>query len=134
MSTGSASEGQQSHSPQSGDGVFLRRCLSALLRVMALGLFMGTHYLLNRALQYVVPKNLPGSTVWVEDCMYLVFLLIYLFLGWELLVVFKPSLKRFEYPGQGEPSISLFPGPKQTSTPVVTRREESPTTEIADEN
>jgi len=88
------------HARSSDIRVFWQRVWAALSRLLALLIFIGAHWVLNRALAYVVPPNLSGTLVFAQDVIYVFFLMVYAYLAWDMLTVFVPRLKRPFYPGQ----------------------------------
>jgi hypothetical protein len=93
-------------SQASRDAEFLRRVGSGLLRLLALLLFIGAHWVVSRALVWSVPSNLGGGMVFVSDIVFGFFVLIYAYLGWEMLAVFVPWLRRSEYRGQAKQDVT----------------------------
>jgi hypothetical protein len=75
---------------------FWGRVLAAVSRLVALGLFIGIHYLLNTALFYAVPSNMTGALSFAQDVIYVIFLLLYLYLAIDMFRVFIPALKRLD--------------------------------------
>lgn len=53
---------------------------------------MGAHYCLNRAFEFVVPSNMKVTLVFTQDIIYVVFVMIYVYLGFDMLKVFMPRL------------------------------------------
>jgi hypothetical protein len=54
---------------------------------------MAIHYCLQKALEYTVPKRLTGALVLAESVIFVFFLIIYVKLGWDTMVVFIPRLE-----------------------------------------
>jgi hypothetical protein len=79
------------------DRMFARRVLSALLRLVALGVFVGAHYLINLALGKIVPPRLTGALAAAQTLFFIGFLLIYGFLAWDMLAVFVPRWRITPY-------------------------------------
>lgn len=80
----------------SKDRVFIRSVGSALLRLVALVLFLVVHYYLNKALVFFCPANLTGTVIFVESVIFVFFALIYVYLAWDMVTVFVPWLRRAE--------------------------------------
>lgn len=80
-------------SEQSGDAAFWRRVLSAMYRLIALALFRALHYLVERALAFDVPPNMTSALAFAQAVIYVLFLLVYVYLAWDMLAVFVPRLK-----------------------------------------
>jgi hypothetical protein len=66
----------------------------ALLRLAFLAVFMGAHYLLNKALLLVMPSNMMRFVEVAQSVIAIMFLLIYLYLAWDMVTVFMPWLSR----------------------------------------
>ena len=62
--------------------------------MVALLLFAGFHYAINWILRHVFPPVLAKALAFVEAVVGVFFLMVYVFLGWEMLTVFLPWLKR----------------------------------------
>jgi hypothetical protein len=77
----------------SGDLGFWGRVFSAVQRAIALGIFILVHYGLNRALAFVVPPNMVGALLFAQDVIFVIFILVYVYLAWEILTAFLPRLK-----------------------------------------
>lgn len=78
---------------------FLARIGSALLRVGALVVMGVIHYFLEKAMIYIIPENMPWAKHWLEDISFVIFLLIYVYLLWDMLKIFVPMLQSKVYPG-----------------------------------
>jgi hypothetical protein len=91
----------------SDDWAFTRRVGSSLLRLLALLVFIGLHHVANRALASTTPSNLVGYTVFLEDIVFVFFALIYAYLGWEMLAVFIPWLRRQDFRGQSPKEVMV---------------------------
>lgn len=110
--------------PISEDRLFLRRVRSALLRLAALGVFLGTHYVINMALARVAPRSLTGTLQLAEAVIFVVFLLIYAFLAWDVLAVFIPQLRLAKYATEesiagGKPDQEARPEPNLVARPEI---------------
>jgi len=70
------------------DWSFWRRVWQALQRVIALAVFIVVHKELDRLMEWVVPKKLPGALDLFEVLTYLTFLWIYCVLCWDMGKVF----------------------------------------------
>lgn len=88
------------HERKSDIQTFWQRVWAALSRLLALLIFIVAHWVLNRALAYVVPSNLSGSLIFAQDVIYVFFLMVYGYLAWDMLTVFVPRLRRPFYSGQ----------------------------------
>jgi hypothetical protein len=66
----------------------------ALLRLVFLATFMGAHYFLNKALLLVMPPNMIRFAEVAQTVIAIMFLLIYLYLAWDMVTVFMPWLSR----------------------------------------
>jgi hypothetical protein len=78
---------------------FLSRVGNALLRIIALAVVGAAHWALEKGLTYVIPENFKSEATLIEDVSFLFFLLIYLYLLWDMLKVFIPWLQSKPYPG-----------------------------------
>ncbi len=65
---------------------------AALCRLIALVIFMGAHYGLNHAFEFVVPSNMKATLMFTEDIIYVAFVIIYVYLAFDILRVFMPRL------------------------------------------
>jgi len=74
---------------------FWRRVGIAFQRIVALFLFLGVHYLLTLVIKLVFPPMLQKMVELAEGFVSAFFLLIYIYLAWDVLVVFVPRLGRF---------------------------------------
>jgi len=72
------------------NGAFVRRGLSALLRLVFLALFGAAHWALTRGVRFVVPSNITPAYLWLEDISFAFFALIYVYLMWDFAKVFIP--------------------------------------------
>ena len=72
---------------------FWWRVLSALSRLAALGMFMAVHFLLNHGFEFIVPSDMAASLRFIQDIVYVVFVLVYVYLAFDMLTVFVPRLK-----------------------------------------
>ena len=57
-----------------------------------MAILMGCHWALNTALKHVVPSNLTSALVYAEDVEFTFFMLLNLYLLWDMLAVFIPRL------------------------------------------
>jgi len=73
-------------------GLFWQRVSIAILKVPALLLFIGAHWIVDYALRLTVPSELKDALLLARSIMFVVFLVVYVRLGWEMLKVFMPSL------------------------------------------
>jgi hypothetical protein len=81
---------------------FSVRVGNGLLRVAALLIMGGAHYLLEKSLIYIIPENMPWAKAWLQDISFVFFALIYVYLLWDMLKVFIPQLQPKPYPGTEE--------------------------------
>jgi hypothetical protein len=51
------------------------------------------HYFLQKGLEYAVPKELKGALILTECVIFVIFLIIYVKLGWDMIAVFIPRLQ-----------------------------------------
>jgi hypothetical protein len=72
---------------------FWGKVWAALCRLIALGIFLTVHFILNRAFAFVIPPNLISSLVFAEDVIFVIFILIYTYLAWDMLTIFLPRLR-----------------------------------------
>ena len=93
-----------SETPEDSPAVFVRRVGNALLRPLALGVFGLVHLLLKKGEIYLTPSNLAPEAVFVDDIVYVFFVLVDLYLLWDMLLVFIPGLRPRAYPKTGEDS------------------------------
>jgi hypothetical protein len=73
---------------------FWWKVFAALSRLVALGLFLGAHFLINKALERVFPSKMAGMVTFAECVISVLFLLVYGYLAWDMVLVFIPWLKR----------------------------------------
>jgi hypothetical protein len=85
-------------------GAFWIKVLGALSRLVALTIFLLAHYGLNQALRLVFPSQMTSMLALAEDAVGITFILIYVYLSWDLLTVFIPKLKRPEARTVTEPA------------------------------
>jgi len=78
---------------------FWIKVVAALSRLAALALFLLVHYVMNRVLVLVFPPNMTRMFDLARDAISVVFLLIYVYLCWDMATVFIPRLKRPSKPG-----------------------------------
>jgi hypothetical protein len=74
----------------------------ALLRLLALGVFMVAHYFVNKALLLVIPSNMTRFLEVAQAVIAIMFLFIYLYLAWDMVTVFMPWLSRPDQQAQLE--------------------------------
>jgi len=74
--------------------LFWEKVWHALHRLVALGIFLGVHYLLNLLLGVAFPPELGRLVTLVKYVIGVFFLLVYIYLGWDMVTVFVPFLKR----------------------------------------
>ena len=79
-------------------GNFWGKVLSALSRLVALAFFMGLHWVIKKAISWQFPSNMTGVVGFAEVVIAILFLLVDLYLAWDMVVVFIPRLGR---PGFG---------------------------------
>jgi hypothetical protein len=75
------------------DRAFWSRVSSAIQRGIALGILIGLHYCLNFALTTAVPPHMVGALPYLQDVIFVIFSLIYVYLAWDILTAFFPGLK-----------------------------------------
>lgn len=80
------------------DALFWPKVWEALKRLIALMIFLAAHFVLNKAFAFVVPINMTGALVLTQDVIFVIFLLVYAYLGWDMVCVFIPWLRREAYP------------------------------------
>jgi hypothetical protein len=78
----------------SSNRVFWAQVWSALQRLFALAIFLAAHAALNRALAYTAPPDQIGALAFVQSALFVFFLMIYVYLTWEMVSVFVPRVKR----------------------------------------
>jgi hypothetical protein len=83
----------------SGNKGFWSRTLEAGSHILALALFGAVHFLLNIGVRYLVPSNMRGAAVWLEDMFFVAFSLVYLYVVIDMVLVFMPLLRAKPYPG-----------------------------------
>jgi hypothetical protein len=72
---------------------FLHRVGAAFLRLIALGMLGGAHWLLERLTAILVRwSREPFAGVLLNDISFVIFLLIYLYLLWDIVRIFIPAL------------------------------------------
>jgi hypothetical protein len=76
--------------------ILLRKVGLALLRLACLALFMLVHHYLNAALSLVIPSNMTEYLEVAQTVIGILFLLVYVYLTWDMVTVFMPWLKRYE--------------------------------------
>lgn len=76
------------------DLAFLTRARSALYRAITTLLFVGIHKLLILALKWTIPSNLGKSLLLLEDILFCAFMVVYLYLAYDMVAVFIPVIKR----------------------------------------
>lgn len=79
--------------------VFIKRVWNAILRIGAAILFGYIHLWMQRWFPYIVPENIKNGRLWLEDIAFVAFTLVLVFLLWDMVKIFAPSLNRKEYPG-----------------------------------
>jgi hypothetical protein len=79
---------------------FLLRAGNALLRLVVVAILGIAHWLLEEGILYVLPGNLNPCRLWVQDVFFCVFMLVYVYLLWDMVKVFIPRLQAEIYPGQ----------------------------------
>jgi hypothetical protein len=73
--------------------LFWSRVWGALQRAIAFGIFMAVHVAINRGLEYAVPKRLGQALELAEAITFVFFLLSYVYLAWDMVAIFIPSLR-----------------------------------------
>ncbi len=68
--------------------------MAAISRLVALAIFLLAHYGLDRALQLLYPPNMTHMFEIAQIATSISFLLIYVYLCWDMVTVFIPRLKR----------------------------------------
>ncbi|OFW36130.1 MAG: hypothetical protein A3J28_02010 [Acidobacteria bacterium RIFCSPLOWO2_12_FULL_60_22] len=84
---------KQKESRWASAGRFGWRFFEALLRVLAFAFFAGIHEGINAILIWATPEGLTGARDFVIAVNFCVFLLVYAYLGWDMITVFIPRLK-----------------------------------------
>jgi hypothetical protein len=84
---------------------FLKKLWSALLRLIALGIFGGVHWLLEKGLVAIIPLPWTPAKQWIEAVSFVVFVAIYVYLLFDALKVFIPALHSLPYPGQEQERV-----------------------------
>lgn len=77
-------------SPKDG---FWQNVWAAFQRLIALVLFAGAHGVVNRVLKWVTPPHMEKAFPFVEDVLWVFFVLVYANLCWEMVTIFIPWLK-----------------------------------------
>lgn len=75
---------------------FWIKALDALSRLVALGIFGTAHYLLDKGLQKVFDPSMTKMLTFARDVVSVLFLLIYIYLCWDMVIVFIPFLERVQ--------------------------------------
>jgi hypothetical protein len=73
---------------------FWLKVLEALSRLVALGIFGSAHYLLDQGLRMVFDPRMTKMVVFARDVVSVLFLLVYIYLCWDMVTVFMPFLER----------------------------------------
>lgn len=73
---------------------FWNQVWSGLGRLLALVLFIIGHFLVSRLLKAVFPPEMADVVAFAEVLVSLLFLLVYVYLTWEMMTCFFPSWKR----------------------------------------
>lgn len=82
-------------SPEAAEfGILCRKVGFALLRAVFLAVFMGVHFLLNKLLSLVVPPSMSRFLELSQIVIGIMFLFVYLYLGWDMVTVFMPRWNR----------------------------------------
>ena len=82
---------------------FLVKAGNAALRVIVLIAMGAIHILLEKGMMYLIPDNMPWARLWLQDIAFAFFVLIYVYLLWDVLKVFVPLLQaKGPYPGLAE--------------------------------
>lgn len=76
---------------------FWGRVFAALSRLLAFLIFAGAHWGVTRLLKLLFPPSMARVVDLVEVVTSIFFVLVYLYLGWEMLTCFFPFLKRKAY-------------------------------------
>jgi hypothetical protein len=85
------------------ESIFFHKCLSATLRILAFAWFLLLHKGLSWFLTWVIPTRFSGFLGLAEAIVAVCFVMIYVYLAYDALVVFMPALKRPAYRGQVQP-------------------------------
>ncbi len=80
---------------QAADRAFLVEVRSALYRAFAALLFVGMHKLLTIALKWTIPPNFGRGLLLLDDILFCAFVIVYLYLAFDMVAVFIPIKRRF---------------------------------------
>jgi hypothetical protein len=80
--------------PDPPKNVFWQKVWSAIQRAIALIVFKGVHLLLDYVLNWNTPPDMVPIARFMDDALWIVFNLVYVYLCWEMLAVFIPWLRR----------------------------------------
>jgi hypothetical protein len=72
---------------------FWNRVWEALQRVAAFFVFAGAHWLIRAVTVLSTPADWPEARLLVEATGWGIFMILYLYLGWDMLAVFMPRLR-----------------------------------------
>jgi hypothetical protein len=78
---------------------FLLRFWDAMLRIIGLFILILAHKYLTKSITANLPENMPWAKPWLEDISFVGFVLIYVYLLWDMLKIFIPWLQSDIYPG-----------------------------------
>jgi hypothetical protein len=72
---------------------FWSQVWQALQRAIALAIFMVVHWALNKGLERIVPGRLGWALELAQSVVFVFFLMIYVYLSWDMLTMFVPRLR-----------------------------------------
>jgi len=75
------------------DKAFWLRVGDGLQRIVALAIFGVVHYALNMLVRLIVPSNIKGAALLLEDVFFVMFALVYGYILWDMAAAFMPFLK-----------------------------------------
>jgi formate hydrogenlyase subunit 4 len=78
---------------------FILKVGNALLRIAALIVLFVAHWLLEKVMTFLFPAPYPPARILLEAISYIVFAFLYVYLLWDMVVVFVPRLRPKLYPG-----------------------------------
>jgi hypothetical protein len=73
---------------------FWFRLWAALQRVFALWILIAVHYLLNRALTWLLPASMKAALTLLQSFTYVLFMVVYAYLMWDMVIIFVPLKRR----------------------------------------
>lgn len=86
---------------------YLQMSVNALLRLAVLAVMGLVHFFLEKGLVFIIPGNMLQATLFLQDILFVFFLIVYVYLLLVMLEIFIPQFHAKKYPWGAAKKITL---------------------------